>query len=192
MPEIEIKAKHLLETLRMEPAILEIPATVFQYLFRDDTDAPTLHPLLKDHKPEFPNTKIRPVQPITGSAIEKIDVLVSEILVQILPFLKYRVGNSEQLRTNINEINKNLPDEYLIASLDVVNMYPNVPTDQKALNVVKECIIKHWDNLNMYGFKADHVIAMLEFIFQNTHIKYGEKHYIQTEGIGTGLHSSGA
>ena len=71
MPEIEIKAKHLLETLRMEPAILEIPATVFQYLFRDDTDAPTLHPLLKDHKPEFPNTKIRPVQPITGSDIEK-------------------------------------------------------------------------------------------------------------------------
>ena len=106
--------------------------------------------------------------------------------------MKYRVGNSEKLRTNIKDVNENLPEEYIIASLDVVNMYPNVPTDEKALNVVKEYIIKHWDNINMFGFKVNHVITMLEFIFKNTYIMYGEQYYIQVEGIGTGLHTSGA
>ena len=115
------------------------------------------------------------------TAIEKVDILVSKILTQLQPFLKYRAGNSDKARANIIELNKNLPKHYLITSLDIVNMYPNVPINPEALNVVKKYLAKHQKDINMYGFGINHVMAMLEFVFQNTYISYSGEYYIQLE-----------
>ena len=78
------------------------------------------------------------------------------------------------------------------ASLDVENMYPTLPTDDKALNVIKSYIEKYKDQINMLGFTASHILSMLEFVLSHTYIKAGHKFYLQKKGIGTGSHSSGA
>ena len=46
--------------------------------------------------------------------------------------------------------------------------------------------------MDLFGFSTSHVIWMLGFILDNTYISYNGNYYIQTTGIGTGLHSSGA
>ena len=61
-------------TMFTDPALATIPPNVYKHLYPDETEAPILEPQLKDHKPDFPATKIRPIQPVTGCAIEKIAI----------------------------------------------------------------------------------------------------------------------
>ena len=64
-------------------------------MLTEDSRAPSIYPLAKDHKPTFPDTKIRAVQPICSSAIEKLDILVSRVLTQPIPMLTHRVVSTE-------------------------------------------------------------------------------------------------
>ena len=146
--------------------------------------------LKKDNKPEFPNTKIRPIQPGAKSAIENMDILVSKILTQIKTHLKYRIGNTADAQDKIKEINRTLPNNYIIVSLDIANMYPTVPINKEALKVIESYLIKYKEEIEMFGFKIKHIIMMLEFILNNTYIKYKNKYYIQMLGVGTGLRIS--
>ena len=59
---------------------------------------PGLYPLGKDHKASFPDCKLRIVQPVKGSAIERLDddLITGKVLTQILPLLKYRVDSSQR------------------------------------------------------------------------------------------------
>ena len=56
--------------------------------------APPIYPLAKDYKPDFPDCKVRVVQPVSGSAVEKLDYLVSRILSQLTSHLSYPVPSS--------------------------------------------------------------------------------------------------
>ena len=56
------------------------------------SNAPIIWPMGKDHKSNFPNCKLRMVQPISKSAVEKLDVITGKVLTQILPLLSFRVG----------------------------------------------------------------------------------------------------
>ena len=129
-----------------------------------------------------------------GSAVEKMDVLVGKILGQLQHHLNYRATSSDAARQIIDDVNGKLGknSEYIIASLDVCNMYPTLPTCSKALSTVRAYLEANRDKLDLYGFSITHVIWMLGFLLENTYISYNGNHYIQTSGIGTGLHSSGA
>ena len=191
---IELECEITLGRIEQDPE-LNIPSWIFKQLYPDAaTEAPTLQPLLKDHKPDFPDTKIRPVQPVTGSAIEKMDVLVGKILIQLQPFLKYRIRSSQDARDKIEALNETLTrdSEYVIASLDISNMYPNIPTGRDALKVARTYLTQHKDKINLFGFKVDHVMWMLGTVLSNTYISYDGQYYQQRVGVGTGLHSSGS
>ena len=69
-------------------------------------------------------------------------------------------------------------------------MYPNIPTDEKALKIVENFLKQHKDKINFYGLKIQHVMQLLKFILKNTYVTYKEKFYIQTQGVGTGCHTS--
>lgn len=69
-------------------------------------------------------------------------------------------------------------------------MYPNMPTDNTALKIIQECLIKNSNNIDMFGLDIGHIMAILKFILQNTYVTYKDNHYIQKFGIGTGLHTS--
>ena len=71
-------------------------------------------------------------------------------------------------------------------------MYPTLPTDSRALQVISTYIEEYRDKINMYGFLPSHIISMLDFVLQHTYVKAGDKYYLQKQGIGTGSHSSGA
>ena len=67
--QIEAEANILLNRIAGDPDI-KINRDVYKELYPQDSRAPVIQPLLKDHKPEFPNCKIRPVQPVTNSSID--------------------------------------------------------------------------------------------------------------------------
>lgn len=99
---IEAEASKILDEISLDPTI-DIPPYIFKQLYPQDTTAPSIVPQLKDHKPEFPNCKIRPIQPVTGSAIEKLDILLGKILTQVMH--KY----SPQFKMPIRNCLKNTP-----------------------------------------------------------------------------------
>ena len=154
--------------------------------------APGLFPLAKDHKPGFPNVKLRIVQPVKGGAVEKLDFLVSRVLTQILPTLPHRVASTDEfIQLKLKPLQQSLPLDVHQTSLDMESMYPTIPTDERAMSVVLR-YIKETPNIDLLGFQPDHICEMLQFVCRHTYAHIGSNFYRQTTGIGTGYHSSGA
>ena len=166
----------------------DIPTYYFNILKTQHAEAPQLYQLSKDHKPLWPNCKVRAVMPIRNSAIEKIDILVSKILTQYSPYLTYRIQNTEKVIQSLK--NCKLKEGEFIFSLDIEAMFDNIPTCQKALDVIKNFMEKHKEHINFFGFKLQHIIQLIQFIFNNNYVENQGKYYRQTNGIGTGGHSS--
>ena len=194
--DFEKEANKLLIDISTDLSI-DISKPPMKHLLSTYSTAPELYPQAKDHKPTFPNTKVRVVQPINNSAVEKIDMIVSKVLIQINQLLPNRVKSTDEF---LHKLRSTYPNNMTVpnsangfqASLDVENMYPTLPTDDEALNVIKSYIEKYKDQINMLGFTTSHILSMLEFVLSHTYIKAGHKVYLQKKGIGTGSHSSGA
>ena len=164
---------------------------IYKRLYTYDTRAPIIQPLLKDHKPDFPNCNIRPVQPVTNSAVEKIDLTVSQVLTQITPLLPYRAKDTAAFKTRLRSLPRP-PQGSFMVSLDIVNMYPSMPTDEKALEIIEDYLETYHDVINLFGFTTTNIVDLLRFVLHNTYISYNGRYFIQESGVGTGNHSSGA
>ena len=164
---------------------------IYKRLYTYDTRAPIIQPLLKDHKPDFPNCNIRPVQPVTNSAVEKIDLTVSQVLTQITPLLPYRAKDTAAFKTRLRSLPRP-PQGSFMVSLDIVNMYPSMPTDEKALEIIEDYLETYHDVINLFGFTTTNIVDLLRFVLHNTYISYNGRYFIQESGVGTGNRSSGA
>eukprot|EP00116_Pleurobrachia_bachei_P007704 sb/3467966/ len=153
--------------------------------------APPIYALGKDHKSEFPHTKVRLVQPIAGSAIHQLDFLVSKVLTQLGPLLTFRVNSSKVfIEDTIIPIRAQTHPELYQVSMDMVAMYPSLPTDQSAMTVIRQYLNDHHEELDLLGFNPNSIIEMLQFIFTNAYARVdSDKYYHQTSGVGTGDHS---
>ena len=121
----------------------------------------------------------------------KMDIYISKVLTQVQPLLTYRISNSEQLQDKVKQLPL-LTTPHIQASLDIENMFPCVPIDKKALDIIKECLKKHRTALEFYGIEICHIMIILEFILNNTYTKIEDKYYQQTSGLGTGSCTSTA
>ena len=132
----------------------------FRNMFTEYSSTPVLHPLANDHKPSFPNTKVRVVQPITNSAIEKMDLLVSKVLTQITDRLPNRVKSSQDFIAKMKSKYGNdivIPQGCIQASFDVENMYPTMPKCEKALTILRGYLLKY-DDIDLFGFNKSHIV----------------------------------
>ena len=83
-----------------------------------------------------------------------MDILVSKVLGQISPFLKFRVFNAKEFQAKIKNVN--LPKEKFMFSLDVAEMYPTLPTNDQALKIILEYLNKYQDKIDLFGFQPIH------------------------------------
>ena len=79
-----------------------------------------------------------------------------------------------------------------MVSLDIINMYPNIPTDEAAIAVIEMYLKLHINQTNLFGFQIKHVLMLLKFVLNNTYISHNQKFFLQLSGVGTGNHSSGS
>ena len=168
---------------------LDIPDTQFSHLISRHSKAPALKCLMKDHKEEFPHCKVRPLQPISGSAIAHLDLIVSHILGQCRKFHNFSVSNSTTLRKKIQGLLPLPPNTFQFV-MDVENMYPSLPTDQTAIDTVHTHLKKYACEIDMMGLKTKHVIEMLKFTLENIILRVNDEYYKQDKGVGTGYYSS--
>ena len=66
-------------------------------------------------------------------------------------------------------------------SLDIKNMYPSLPTNDEAIDIIKSFMLKHAHKVNMFGFKIEHILEMIKCIFQNNYIRNGDNYYTVRE-----------
>ena len=166
----------------------DIKPYVQKHLLSHHSVAPVMKCNMKDHKDSFPDCKVRPVQPVRGSAIEKLDILVSKILTQLGSVLTYRVFNSKQFQEKV-KCHK-IPTGKVMVSMDVVSMFETLPTDEKALGVIRTYLEKHKDKVDMFGYSTDDVIEMLKFVLNNSYVNIEGDFYRQGIGVCTGGHTS--
>ena len=148
-----------------------ISPALYKHLYSSHSTIPEIFSFQKDHKDSYPNTKVRAVMPGKGSAVEKMDILISKVLGQISPFLKFRVFNAKEFQDKIKNVN--LPKEKFMFSLDVAEMYPTLPTNDEALKITLEYLTKYQDKIDLFGFQPIHIILLLKFVLNNTYIMIG-------------------
>ena len=151
---------------------------------------PGLYPLGKDHKASFPDCKLRMVQPVKGSAIERLDLITGKVLTQILPLLKYRVDSSQRfiekclspwVRREESEGNghgrhnkkreeggNTAIHQLQLCSIDVENMYPTLPTSDTALDVLLTYLLQHQHNIDQKALNetpvAQHPLYLATYV----------------------------
>eukprot|EP00116_Pleurobrachia_bachei_P002151 sb/3462413/ len=197
----QLEANQLLQDCLKEVGIQN--AYLHTRLSTRHASAPIIYPLAKDHKPDFPNTKVRVVQPVAGSAVEKLDVIVASILSQLLPLLRYRVDSSSTFISSCLapwvEGGHTLPTpapilgpDHVIVSMDIESMYPSLPTHRMAMEVLLDYLQEHKDDIDLLGFDPHHITRFMQFITSHSYARACGNYYLQTTGVGTGYHSSGA
>eukprot|EP00116_Pleurobrachia_bachei_P008329 sb/3468591/ len=142
------------------------------------SSAPVIYPLGKDHKPSFPDTKVRIVQPVTGSAVEHLDRIVGKVLTQILPRLRYRVDSS---RTFIDRcLTPHRDYTGYMCSFDVESMYPTLPTCSRALDILRSYLERYEPEIDLLGFSPDHITQFMSFVTKHTYATAGRE-FLPTE-----------
>ena len=103
--------------------------------------------------------------------------------------MNFRIFDTKEALENIKSLEKIKSGEFMF-SLDIEAMYPSIPTDKKALDIIEAFITKHEEGKELFGFKLGHIMKFIEFIFSNNYIENEGKYYKQIEGLGTGACAS--
>ena len=149
--------------------------------------------LVKDHKPldERGNYPLRPLANINGSSLDGLDWIFAKIVNQAIRLVDYHVWNSQQVLDVIPKVNAiPIPEGYerKIISLDVVSLYPTVPTFDAANMVFK--FIKEHTEINTFGIPYPVVREIINVLINNYNIEFNGKIYKQTKGVAMGARFS--
>ena len=167
---------------------VQLPESLQKNLHIKHSSAPPIFSFQKDHKENYPDCKIRPVQPIGEAANYKADLIISKILGQILPKLKYRITNKQEYLQRLSKIKP--ANITFMASFDIENMFANMPIGPAALNVIRLYLHKFEGEVDLMGFRIEDVIDLLQFSLEHTYVLHNGIYYRQKNGVGTGCHPS--
>jgi len=121
----------------------------------------------------------------SGSPLHNLAKFLHKILVNSLPLASSHIKNSRQTVKNLSKLH--IPDEYFLASFDVVSMFTNIPIDL-ALQIVEGRwpLIKRHTSLPRTEF-----MTAIRFILQSAFFCFNNKFYKQTFGtLTSGFHFS--
>lgn len=143
-----------------------------------DAINPKLFAKIKVHKQNFPlrhiiDSKEGPLQKIT----EHLTKILSEAYNKNNP---YYVNNSFDLVTEIK--NLQLPENYVLISLDVTALFPSIPWE-----LIKLEIEENWNNITLFTeIPLTQFLELLELIYKNCYFVCNNKIYLQLFGLPMG------
>ena len=130
-----------------------------------DINVPKFSGILKDHKKpiiisgltenSFP---VRPIASVQDTYIEKLDWLISVILGQILILCQYHEESALTFMDKLHNVPSATDPVYF--SLDVVSLFPSVPT-LDAPKILKLKLIEHQDKINTFGLNENDIYQAL-------------------------------
>lgn len=145
--------------------------------------------LAKTHKiPEnlisFDDIKFRLVVSSIDSHKCYLSKLYEQILSESIKKPTQVIKNSQDFINKIKNIK--IPDNYIMVSLDVVNMYPSIPFD-----LIKSSIKNRWEDIKKCtDIPLKEFLSGLDLLLNTTYFKFNNKFYKQIFGLPMGDPSS--
>ena len=78
-----------------------------------------------------------------------------------------------------------LPENSIIFSVDIVNLYGNIPPEE-ATEALLELLAHHHSEVNTFDLEADDFKSLLTHCLSNNHVRFGCDYFRQTTGIAMG------
>ena len=123
----------------------------------------------------------RPIIPATGTWNFCIAKIVDHYLQKMVKNTNSYLKNTSDLINCINKLklNGNPTSKIWLITVDVVQLYPSIPIKEACIIIENE-INKHYPEISKVLNK------MLQWVVQNNIFNYGNKTYLQVDGVATG------
>ena len=161
----------------------KVPGALNDALLPHNSRMSQFYGLPKDHKQGLP---LRPVVSACGSSTSNVSLLLERILNQLLTFIPSHLSNTEECVNMLRSLGR-LPDNCIIASLDVVSLYSNIPIAE-SIDAAVELLEIHCHDVDMFYMSLSDVRKLLEFVLQSNYFEFGQSVYRQRKGLAMGNH----
>ena len=139
--------------------------------------------LYKTHKV---GTPVRLLTTGCNSAIENLSRFIEAICAPLTENMQGRIKNTQELLNIIDDLNqKELPNNTLLVSFDIVSMFPSIDNDN-GVKAVEEFL----DQRKTLSHKTECIIEGLKICLFNNNSKFDNQHLLQTNGTATGAPNS--
>ena len=144
--------------------------------------APNMNAKIKIHKQEAP---IRPVINNTNAPTHKLAKYIHQTLKNVLNLkYEYNITNTAHFAENISNLKLNTTHK--IITMDIKDLYVNIPTNE-TLNIAKNLLILNHTERNT----KNEIILILKTILDQNYFQYNDKFYKPRSGIAMGSPLSG-
>ena len=161
----------------------KVPDALAAAMLPRNTRMSRFYGLPKDHKPGLP---LRPVVSACGSPSSNISLLLERILNQLLKFVPAHLPNTDSCVKVLKKL-ECLPSNCIVASLDVVALYPNIPIED-AIEATMELLEGHREEVDMFYLSLSDIRHLLRFVLDANYFTFGNEVFRQRKGLAMGNH----
>ena len=124
-PKLEAETKRIIRTTLTG----KVPDKIVKSVMPSGSRTAELYGLPKTHKP---NTPLRPIVSACGDPLDKLTWLLERVTTQLLAFVPAHLKNTEDYLHRLkSQFDSKFPDGTIVFSVDVTNLYGNIPTGQR-------------------------------------------------------------
>ena len=178
-PKLEAQTKQVIKATLTN----KIPDKIVKSVTPSVSRTAELYGLPKTHKPDAP---LRPIVSACGDPLDKLTWLLERIITQLLSYIPAHLTNTYDYLEKINsQFPHGLPTGSIIFSVDVANLYGNIPTGE-AIQATLRLIERHRDKVDTLGLTLQDIEKLLDHCLNNNYVRFGDKYYKQTVGVAMG------
>ena len=180
-PKLEAKTKRLIK----DTMDGKVDKNIVQAILPQCSRTAEFYGLPKNHKPTVP---LRPIVSACGDPVDKLTWLLERVINQLLPFVPAHLTSTDDYIKRLSQkFPEKLPDGAILFSVDVTNIYGNIPVDE-AIEATVTLLDMHKDSICMFDLTLADIRALLTHCLNNNFLKFGDyrRYYRQTKGIAMG------
>ena len=158
----------------------EITLKTADYLVLDNPRTAKFYLLPKIHKNKFPPPG-RPIVSANECPSERISQFVDHIIQPLVPLLPSYLRDSSHLLNLLRNIK--IPDNSILATLDVTSLYTNIP-NKEGIHAVSKYLFRHW---NAFDNPTNASICnLLHLVLTANNFEFDNKEFLQVGGTAMG------
>ena len=178
--KVEAKTKQIFKQTCRD----KLPEPLIKELTPTNSRTPVFYGLPKDHKAGVP---LRPIVSTCGGPTEKTSWLLERILNQLLEKIPAHLRNTDEYLKRLKNSypEHQLPQDAIVFSIDVVNLYGSIPLAE-GVSAVAKMLAEHQGEIDLCGLAPDDVTRLLTHCLENNTFRFDNDHYKQRVGIAMG------
>ena len=150
-----------------------------EYFFINKPKLGRFYLLPKIHK-RLHNVPGRPVISNSGFFTENISAFLEYHLKPLSQKVKSFIKDTNDFLKKLNEL-RDLPDEFILCTIDVVGLYPNIP-HKEGLEAIRKALNKREDQT----ISTDSLILLAECVLKNNVFEHNMRYFKQLNGTAIG------